>query len=244
MTKSAWTSSASSVGISSTPISFARSFETYGSNAIMRMPNAAARCATSAPTRPSPTTPSVLPGELDALVLGALPRARPSAPRSPAGCSAPARAAARSCARPPRRCSTAGRSRPSRRGASRRRRRRCRARSRRARRPCRFSAAAMTSAVTCVCERTTSASYGAISAARSAGRRARAGRRPRKSAPEQLEARLRELLGDEDPHRSAYASCVRLRAPGRRPRPRRRRRRASPGSRAARASSRARRARG
>ena len=41
-------------------IARARSSDTNGSNATMRIPNAAARCATSFPIRPSPTTPSVL----------------------------------------------------------------------------------------------------------------------------------------------------------------------------------------
>ena len=60
-TKSACTRSASSEGIASTPISFARSALTYGSKAMTRMPNPAARCATSPPTRPRPTSPIVLP---------------------------------------------------------------------------------------------------------------------------------------------------------------------------------------
>ena len=38
----------------------ARSSDTNGSNATMRIPNAAARCATNLPMRPRPTTPSVL----------------------------------------------------------------------------------------------------------------------------------------------------------------------------------------
>ena len=61
VTKSDCTRSASRVGIISTPISFARSTLTYGSNAITRIPNPAARAATSEPTRPRPTSPIVLP---------------------------------------------------------------------------------------------------------------------------------------------------------------------------------------
>src|SRR5947208_771486 len=61
VTKSDCTRSASRVGIISTPISFARSTLTYGSNAITRIPNPPARAATSEPTRPRPTSPIVLP---------------------------------------------------------------------------------------------------------------------------------------------------------------------------------------
>ena len=41
-------------------IARARSSDTNGSNATMRIPKAAARCATSFPIRPKPTTPKVL----------------------------------------------------------------------------------------------------------------------------------------------------------------------------------------
>ena len=61
MTKSDCTRSDSRVGITSTPSSFARSPETYGSNAITRIPKAWAREATSVPTRPRPINPRVLP---------------------------------------------------------------------------------------------------------------------------------------------------------------------------------------
>ncbi len=166
VTKSAWTSSASSVGITSTPISFARSDETYGSYAITRMPNAAARCATSPPTRPSPITPIVLPAS--------------STPSHSARSHRPAVSAACACGMfracdsssasvcsaaeitldcgafttiTPRRvaASTSTLSRPIPARATTRSR----------------SAASRTCAVTCVWDRTISASYGAISAARS-----------------------------------------------------------------------------
>ena len=59
-----------------TPSCAARAGWTYGSYAISRVPNAAIRCANSTPMRPRPTTPTVLPCDLDAGVLGPLPLAR------------------------------------------------------------------------------------------------------------------------------------------------------------------------
>ena len=61
--------------MTSTPISLARSALTYGSNAITRIPNPAARAATSEPTRPRPTKPDRLAGELDPLPPRPLPPA-------------------------------------------------------------------------------------------------------------------------------------------------------------------------
>ncbi len=60
VTKSATSTRRSSV-ISSMPRSLARSADTNGSCATSFMPNEWARCATSLPMRPRPTTPSVLP---------------------------------------------------------------------------------------------------------------------------------------------------------------------------------------
>src|ERR687898_3094920 len=160
--KSACTRSASSVGMSSMPISLARSFGTYGSNAITRMPNAVARCVTSAPTRPRPRTPSVLPWSSTPWYLARSHRPdlrssfawgtlRACASMSAIVCSAadtmldcgafttitPRRVAVST--------STLSRPMPARAITL------------------RFSPAVMTSEVTSVCERTTSASYGAIS---------------------------------------------------------------------------------
>ncbi len=151
------TSSASSVGISSTPISFARSRGTYGSNAITRIPNAAHRLATSPPTRPRPTTPSVLPWSSTPCHFE---RSQRPCFRSSLACGmflACASSSARVCSAAetmfdcgafttmtPRRVaasrSTLSRPIPARATTL------------------RFSAASITSAVTCVCERTTSAS--------------------------------------------------------------------------------------
>ncbi len=58
--KSAW-ATRSSRATSSIPSWRARSGDTYGSWAMSRIPKASARWATSAPTRPRPTMPSVLP---------------------------------------------------------------------------------------------------------------------------------------------------------------------------------------
>ena len=115
--KSARSTSSSTVGTRSTPSWRARSGLTKGSYATSRIPNALARCATSTPTRPRPTMPSVLSwSSTPSQRCGST--ARRGGRGRPGGRCAPGRGAARSCARRPTARSTAARSPPSRRGGS------------------------------------------------------------------------------------------------------------------------------
>src|SRR4029450_903839 len=205
-TKSACTRSASRVGISSTPISLARSLGTYGSNAMTRMPKAAHRWATIEPTLPRPTTPSVLPASSTPWWRSRSHRPAFSAVlacgmfRAWASMSATACSAAETMfdcgaftTMTPRlvAASTSTLSRPIPALAM----------------TFRFSAASITSAVTLVCDRTMSASYGPISSARSP--RASSGRtstwksfrkspRPRSDSGSVTRTRMRLFRGGED----------------------------------------------